>query len=179
MTELSESYAAERFARLSDAELLAVVGKDREDYTERALELAQIELDRRGVSGAEPGMAAQPEVVFAAKKIRAAAAPLGVVWLGIYTALVGMAAVGTPMAMLVLDGPSSPDLLPQIPISAFQCAVAYGLSKRRAWGWYLNWVLLAVTLGLPGSGGALGAVGRLVMVALNGVYFAKRRALFE
>jgi hypothetical protein len=46
---MDETYAAVRFAQLSNDELLAVVGPDREDYEERAIELARSELRRRGV----------------------------------------------------------------------------------------------------------------------------------
>jgi hypothetical protein len=67
----------------------------------------------------------------------------------------------------------------QLPLSTLQGALAYGLLKRRVWAWYLNWAFLLLLLLLPAFfRGAAAILGPLPLVALNAIYFAKRKQLF-
>jgi len=175
MTTIDDEYATARFAALSDAQLAAVVREQRDDYTERALELAAAELERRGV---EPSrlVALQAEAPSAALA-RSHGRAVGERWLDVYAALLGMSAVAAPLMQLLLSTAPLWALVVQVPVSVFQLAVALGLRKRRAWGWYLNWLSLLVVFLAASINGA--AVGALIWVLLNTVYFARRRRLFQ
>jgi hypothetical protein len=165
---------AARFQRLSEDELLAVVGKDREAYTEDAIRLAWIELRRRGIESM-PAMRARPAMT--EEPAQAPSRELGTKWIGVYAAIVGPLAVLGPLVQLVLGTSGAEVVAAQMPLAGLGVAVAYGVLKRRAWGWYVNWLLLVLTAGaglLTGAG-----FGIIVLWCVpNGIYFARRRHLF-
>jgi hypothetical protein len=169
------AYLTKRFAGLSDDQLIAIVGKDRDDYAEEALELAWHELHERGIERAAVEGASRPGPE---ERVALRPAALGEGWLDLYAALAGVSAIGSPLAAVILGSHLTWLLMLQLPLSALQGAVAYGLRKRRLWGWRLNWALLVVvpaaSLLLRPTSGVLA----LVWSVLNGVYFAKRRRLF-
>lgn len=78
------------------------------------------------------------------------------------------------------------DFIPSIIWGVFTMVVLYGLHRRQAWGWTINWVyMFAIVLGSP-AGNTKGAGPYLVAVILLGlifllpniIYFKKRRHLF-
>ncbi|WP_438003381.1 hypothetical protein WME89_31375 [Sorangium sp. So ce321] len=173
---MDDIYVAARFAQLSNDDLLAVVGPDREDYEERAIELARIELRRRGVDSTS---FRSPDPAAPAASAERAQARLGVRWLEIYAALLGTAAIGGVVVQVVVGAEVAGILMVQLPLSALQGALAYGLLKRRLWAWYLNWAFLLLLLLLPAFLRRAAAIlGPLPLVVLNSIYFAKRRQLF-
>ena len=166
-------YAAARFAKLSTDELRAVIGRDRGDYEEQAIELARRELSGRGL---DPYDVAPPASAPESDRPR----PQGVAWLDVYTALAAMQAVARPVTHLVVLGSAWSEVLTiDLPLSLLQGAVAYGLRERRAWGWYLNWPCLFLVIFASTAGqSAFAGLAGLVALVLHGIYFAKRRSLF-
>jgi len=173
---VDENYMAARFAELPDDELKMVVGKFRDDYTERALELAREELRRRGI---EPTMEEPATGDAPSRKSEA----LSMSWANIYAATTGTSGAGSLFVYAVWgDHGNVRVAVLTAGSAALQLAVGIGLSRRRPWGWYLN---LALLVGLSMTMCVIGVVFRagfvvvpLVWPVLNGIYFVRRRKFF-
>jgi hypothetical protein len=177
-TPIDETYAAETFAAMTDDELVRAVTRDRDDYVERALELARAELERRGVTpvAVDEKAAALPKR--SARRSRA----VGERWLDVYATLLVVAAVGLPVAAVVAGGTLA-SLFPwALPLAGLQLVVASGLRTRKRWAWNLHWLLLLLRAFADGRAIiAMGPVAiALAAAALlaTSIYFARRRALF-
>jgi len=168
-TSFNSSYTEARLAALSDEELVDVVGARRLEYIEEAKVLAWAEVRRRGLESVARDAAAQKPKQHS---------NLNTTWLDVYSALLLTSAVAAPVvAFFVIDN-AAPRLLLQLPYSGLQAAVGYGLSRRRLWAWYLNWVLMASPLVITTLTGPFGTIAALVSLLLNGTYLARRRRLF-
>ena len=159
-----------RFAAMTDDDLRRAVS-ERDDYVPRALELAEEELARRGASGAPLSADAAQEP--------AVSKPPGLVWADLYGALLGMSAVGNPVASVLNHAPWNAIAI-QIVVGCCTAPVAYGLRKRRYWAWLVNWLFIiwiafTFVVRSPGVGGLVVAAGWMI---LNGRYFARRKSLF-
>lgn len=135
-------------------------------------ELAEAELARRGVTGA-------PRSAADAAQEPALSKPLGLVWADLYGGLLGMSAVGNPVASVLNHAPWSTIAL-QIIVGCCTAPVAYGPRKRRYWAWLLNWLFItwiSVTFVVrsPGVGGLVVAAGWMI---LHGRYFGRRKSFF-
>ncbi|MDC3953141.1 hypothetical protein [Polyangium jinanense] len=166
-SEIDRAYAAARFAEMSDEQLRAVVGPAREDYTEEARALAAAELQKRGAR-------VDRKKLSIARRVQEDPR-LGFSWLNYYPALLGMSGVGTAFiaAQTFWEGRSS---LIAFLVTALQCSfvvtVAVLLSRRRAFGYYLHWVLPVAAIFLHYAPFAL------LWVVGNQVYLYRHRRVF-
>jgi hypothetical protein len=178
-TSIDEAVATARFREMSDTELVYAVAHQSEDYVPRAIELAREELLRRGIAddvvNAE-GAALPPP--------RSRKGKLGTRWLDLYATLLLVSAFGSLVAAVAFSAPWAQTLTIQLPLSVLQICVAQGLRRRKLWGWYMNWALLffcaaaGVLVAMPRLR-VNGAILLVMVIVLNTIYFARRRALFR
>jgi hypothetical protein len=173
VSAIDERITRERFELMTDEALQRVVLHEREDYVERALEIAAEELATRNVAGspyrdgsvvnAEPPGHRLPGLVYA----------------DLYVALLALGVVGGPLVSLWLRADLDALAL-QIGAAAIMVPVLVGLRRRRLWAWWLNWIVLVLLamrfLAIPGNPGFI--VGGAWFL-LNARYFYRRKLLFK
>jgi hypothetical protein len=160
----SDEMMRERFAAMTDGELARVLA-EQDGWVLEALALAREEVARRPSATYRdvPGLAAS------------SAPPARVEWGDVYAALLAVGAVGRPIAAVVVGADVTWLMMVQ---SVAFCVVAWGLRTRRAFAWWLNWVILLLAGVAFLNAGLVGAVIALAWVGANGRYFLRRRSLY-
>ena len=169
-----------KMAALTDDELLRVVTIEAQDYRQEAIDLAWAELRRRGIEAPSPAEIQRIQQQSAEERKNA---PLEQVrWLKFYIFLIACDLVTALYHFILGSG--------QLGVGwrAFgACRIVLlgfllpGMIRRKAWGYYLNWLQIAMTVylltvrwsawwGLP--------VALSVWALPNFIYFRKRRQLF-
>src|SRR5687768_15703248 len=151
---------------MSDNELARILEDNRDEYSDEALELVRAEIrDRAGRGDVGPEENVEAEEPVRASKVS---------WMDVYIALLGAGAVGGPIALLLFFERSQ---WWAIPFYLMVGAVAVGLHRRRAWAYYLNFVVLLINTSVAARS-APGFLAGLAWLIANFWYFGKRRRQF-
>ena len=192
MADFDPTYAKEQILNKTDEELVLIANSTSDEYRQEVIDYAKEELQKRGTVNISQEKAKeiieQREEHFK-EMIGEKEKGLPIKWLWFYTYIrLPLTLIWSLISIFFI-----PDLTERvisliiiIPFGILSILVFIGIHKRRIWGWKLNWVLIAVesilfVFSRSGTGSPMGytPLAALIWVALNVMYFSRRRILFS
>lgn len=190
MADFDPTYAKEQILNKTDEELVLIANGISDEYRQEVIDYAKEELQKRGtvnISQEKAKEISEQREEHFKEMIGEKEKGLPIKWLWFYTY------ISLPLTLIwsLISIFFIPDLTERvisliiiIPFGILSILVFIGIHKRRIWGWKLNWVLIAVELilfvfSVFSRAGTVSMGYTPLWVALNVMYFSRRRILFS